>query len=210
MVMLMHSTETRWICKGELPGDLLTWFAKPLNGPEKHRKDIYLRLDGCATTGVKLRQGNFEIKGLSVPPQVVVLGPEIIGLFDSWIKWSLTADQVERFGEALCSDAPTISVGKTRWLRKISLDRDFPMEVAATEHPDEGCNIELTAITVDDEEWWTFGFEAFGPPQATAAHLIRSAAFFLARQTPSRSLLLADALSYPAWISRLRRAPAAR
>jgi hypothetical protein len=209
--MLIHSTETRWICKGELPDGLLAWFAQPLHRREKCRKDIYLRLDGCATTGVKLRQGNFEIKGLSVPPQVIVLGPEIIGLFDSWIKWSLTADEVvERFGEALCSDAPTISVGKKRWLRKISLDRDLPMEVNATEHPDEGCNIELTAITVDDEKWWTFGLEAFGPPQSTAAHLIRSAAFFLALQTPPRPLLLADALSYPAWISRIRRAPAAK
>src|SRR5262245_3999887 len=100
--MLMHSTETRWICKGQLPEIVMGWFASPLIKAEKYREDLYLRLEECATTGVKLRQGTVEIKGLCVAPQTIVLGPDAVGRFDSWIKWSLTAGEVKQFGRAMC------------------------------------------------------------------------------------------------------------
>ena len=151
----------------------------------------------------KLRQGNFEVKGLTVAPQTILLSADAAGLYDSWIKWSLNADGVTAFGKAMCADAATIVVGKTRWLRRISLDEASPREVDATAHPHAGCNVELTAITVGDRSWWSLGFEAFGQRDRTADHLFRGAGHFFAANPPPCRLRRADAMSYPVWLAGL-------
>jgi hypothetical protein len=183
-----------------MPDNVLRWFGNSL-AVEECRDDVYLRLDECATTGVKLRQGHFEIKSLTVAPQTILLGRDIAGLYDSWIKWSVTADAVQPFGLAMCRDAPTVVVGKRRWLRRLSMDQACPAEISAKSHLNEGCNVELATITVGEQVWWSFCFEAFAPErEKTADHMLRGAGHFLQTNQPPCGFMRADALSYPAWI----------
>ncbi len=65
--------------------------------------------------------------------------------------------------------------------------------------PEIGCNVELTRITLrDDEVWWTLGFESFGTFQTLGKDLCAVAATLAARQPPQIGTgLLA---SYPSWL----------
>lgn len=100
-----------------------------------------------------------------------------------------------------------IEVGKTRLVQRVSADPGRLRQVAAREDADNGCDIELTEITVatSPRSWFSLAFEAFGDAQRTSCTLHETLDWFFERRGPLPDVTLAmrDSLSYPAWLATL-------
>jgi hypothetical protein len=97
---------------------------------------------------------------------------------------------------------------KLRWLRKFDTGHRPPREIKVDEYekvqkplPQNGCNVELTRLTMpDDEQWFTLGFEAFGS-LADVENRLQQVAEVMANRRPPR-LTGAICLSYPQFLTR--------
>jgi hypothetical protein len=110
----------------------------------------------------------------------------------------------EELAPELDSAAPWCSLTKDSYLQKYSYDSGCMVLVSPDAHPDRGCNIELTIVTVnaDATVWSTLGFEAFGPSGRVIAILDEAAAqFFTAHGRAPVKLEGRDSLSYPTWLA---------
>ena len=220
MIMLC-SSEIRWFFKGQTSNEILLWFkskydvkddkGEPVNTlePELSRDDCYLLFPECDSVGVKLREDkkankvNFEIKALLSPARPLTLANNISGKTDQWVKWSVTSTELSKIFEGGSSAERWIKVNKTRYLRKFATENNVK-EVWAETKPREGCNIELTNIKVNagsQEDWFSIGFEAFGPPANIHLTLVKTANFFFNKMgnIPDLELDAFHSLSYPSW-----------
>ena len=164
---ILNTAEVRWFFPSELPGkarsisppsDVMVWFQQESNlvWPPKERTDRYLLLPGCETTSIKLRDGRFEVKAIRGGSELVSFGIGVSGRSDAWIKWSYGKEGVELLINAVEQEHEGwVDIVKWRWLRKYSLEKTVPIEVNIHDRPIQGCNIELTAIKVNDSYWWT-------------------------------------------------------
>jgi hypothetical protein len=76
-----------------------------------------------------------------------------------------------------------------------------PGSSAPGEQP--GCAVELTAVDVRGEPWWTLGFEATGPADALRRELDAAAALVFADALPGGvELGMDDSQSYVQWLCR--------
>lgn len=226
MVNFYHSAEARWFSTAIEKKDVsLRWFRQgdflPLvvegdTAPagayvkvEGLRTDHYLCLPCSDTTGVKQRQGKFEIKSLVAGPRPWA-GHGLTGRIDQWVKWSFE-DKDKDFRAALADklnmSGKWTAVAKTRYLQKYSCDGGSLALVSPDERPMSGCNVELTSVEVGASvsDWITLGFEAFGDPGDTFKLLKDTLQDFFSRCGPPPVQLNGhDSLSYPTWLAMLR------
>lgn len=208
MASFYSSAELRWFLpdSGRQWDRLLQWFspAAPLLSHESERADDYLLFPDCNTVGVKRRQGKFEVKALVSPPRPVSLAKYgARGLTDQWTKWSFASQLQAQLESELAQAGPWCTVTKDRYLQKYSLESGRMSAVTPDARPDEGCNIELTRLSVKPaNEWVTFGFEAFGPSGRVLATLDNAVEqFFAAHGAAPVELAGRDSRSYPAWLA---------
>ncbi|MBS1794365.1 MAG: hypothetical protein JSS81_10955 [Acidobacteria bacterium] len=218
---MLYSAEIRWFFQTTdegIPESRLEWFKRGYAigdsglAAERARADYYLRFPQCDTVGVKLRgvpgagKNNFEIKALFAPPRLLEHGETVRGRTDQWVKWSSDRIELPAVGDAAeWNGEQWIRVGKTRYLRKFSIDGGKPQEVAADERPAAGCNVELTALDTDGAARFrhSLGFEAFGPPARIHSILVETLGFFFATAgaPPAGELGIENSLSYPTWLA---------
>jgi hypothetical protein len=121
-----------------------------------------------------------------------------IGPIEIWTKWTSEALRID--------SALTIVTRKVRWLRKFDTGNGSPREIKVDEYekiqeplPQNGCNVEVTRLAMpDDEQWFTFGFEAFGS-LADVENSLQRIAEVMANRQPRR-LTGALCLSYPQFL----------
>ncbi|HTU44849.1 MAG TPA: hypothetical protein VMF91_07295 [Bryobacteraceae bacterium] len=201
------SAESRWFWSGSAPDRLEEWFRGrhpdgiPAGGG-KERRDEYIRDPNQDELGIKRRgeKPGVEVKGLvSSEPTNLSIKP-FIGPIEIWTKWT---------SEALTIDPElTIAIRKLRWLRKFNTGNGSPREIRVDEYeqiqgplPQNGCNVELTRLTMpDDEQWFTLGFEAFGSLLDVKTSLQLVAEVMADRRPPK--LTGAICLSYPQFVKR--------
>ncbi len=172
---MFYSAETRWFFK--TPTEVATienWF----NGHHQFftdqwsRSDIYLWQPGLNNHSVKIREGKVEVKILLADRGVVQLDTANSGIVNDWIKYSFELKETDKENEVLLRkfNQPDV-VKENRWLRvdkerlliKFSLDQhqNTISQIPESTWPDEGCAVELTKIKVNQQEYCTFGLEAF-------------------------------------------------
>ncbi|MGH8654997.1 MAG: hypothetical protein ACREYE_23775 [Gammaproteobacteria bacterium] len=205
---LTYSAEIRWFFPWALPEPLVQWFSQEAHlEHEGVRHDRYLLFPRCDTVGVKLREGLLEIKARVAPPVPFNLGRGLSGRTDQWVKWSFSAAGIKALTAELIELGRWIEVGKTRLVQRVSADPGRLRRVAAREEADNGCDIELTEITVatSPRSWFSLAFEAFGDAQRTSCTLHETLDWFFERRGPLPDVTLAmqDSLSYPAWLATL-------
>jgi hypothetical protein len=201
------SAESRWFWRGSAPERLEEWFCGkhpdgiPAGGG-KERRDDYLRDPNQNELGIKRRgeKPGVEVKGLVSSRPADLSAEPFVGPIEIWSKWT---------SEALNIDlALTIVTRKLRWLRKFDTGDGSPREMKVDEDekiqeplPQNGCNVELTRLTMPDEEqWFTLGFEAFGSLADVENSLQRVAEVMANRRPPK--LTGAICLSYPQFLKR--------
>jgi hypothetical protein len=201
---MLHSAEVRWFDTGAIPTAVQAWFCGGLTLTPEIRTDRYLRFEGCETVGVKIRQGNFEIKALRGATESVRYADVVTGRADCWVKWSYSQPPVEAWVQALLEDSRGwVEIGKTRLLRKFSLERGAVEEVAATQRPQEGCNFELTEIRSGRGLWWSLALEAFGDPSRVRENLRQTAVTLFAQSPPPLALDTTRSCAYPVFLNAL-------
>lgn len=194
MTTFLHTAEVRWFWRGSLPPEMVAWLLDGDDPGPNRRTDRYLVFPGCETIGVKRRDGNFEIKARRGGAEVVQFPDGGAGRADRWVKWA-------------SADAPNlgttgwINVGKARRQRQWVPDGDGWREIDPDATPPAGCSVEVTAVRVNGGDWWTFGFEAVGPPEEGPLLLHRAARWLFARGTPPVPLDASRSCAYPTWLA---------
>ena len=194
------SAEIRWFWRNEPAPGLRGWFmnsgfhnSQP--GGVSERTDEYLQNRGETELGIKIRGGDegVDIKGLVEVKKNGLSSEPFTGPIEIWTKWRCEYIKLELKN--------TIAVEKERWMRMFDTTSADPMEInlEGKQLPSRGCGIEMTRLSVKNETWWTFGFEAFGTLDTIEKDL-HSVASLLASQNPPP---LGDAVihSYPSFLN---------
>ncbi len=218
---MYDTAEIRWILPGPVPVAVARWFG--VDGDDHVHRDIepevrtdrYVVLRGCETVGIKLRGTDPD-----VPPLVDVkarignatelrFGHEVLGLAAAWSKWTLALTDLGAITSGLEPPTPVLTAHKRRLLRRYVLEGERTREIATDESVDGGCDIELTAISVDgvDSSWWSLGLEAFGPTEQARDTLLWTVGrhWFQSRGAPSLDHTYRfderSSTAYPAWLT---------
>jgi hypothetical protein len=159
-----QTIEVRWFYPGEVPAPIGEWFetvGRRLEDIDR-RSDTYLR-SSSPDVGVKLRQGNLEVKYR----QAQIGRFAIAGLADSrverWSKW-ICADDSGWLTPTQLADKPGwLKVDKTRDRRlfRVKFGECIELTQIATPTADIAA-IELTQLRVLGQNWWTLACEYFG------------------------------------------------
>jgi hypothetical protein len=200
------SGEARWFFRGAAPGTAESWLpSEGLATAQDPRTDRYLVLPGCATVGIKVREGNFEVKAQTSPSKPVIYTDAVAGFCNTWVKWSRSLDDLAGIARDARDDERWVRIRKQRTVRLFSLESGKPEEVAyGGPWLAAGCQVEKTDIEVlpGADRWWSFSFEAFGEP----AQLLRNLDLtvrHVANENAAISLRKDDSMSYPEWLSAL-------
>lgn len=201
--------EVRWFYRQPLPGRLLAWLEARSLLPARQpaRQDHYLLLEGQAGLGIKLREGNVEVKQRLEEPREIEVGPGAVGRVARWRKWSFplasgAAPGAAPLEELLVPRPAWLAVEKERRLQRYRLEDDSRVTPLPPEAPaGTGCEFELSRLRAGGEEWWSACFEAFGQEPVLEQALLAVAATVLTRGWPV-PLEVEHSCGYAAWLQR--------
>ncbi len=204
---MLTSAEVRWFFEGPIPGEIEQWFRRSsLALQAAPREDHYLLFPAALGLGLKLREGRLEVKSLSKSLGVRTFAVDVAGTVQVWGKEAYGEPAVKEF-ERLHASNPDLwaAIVKERTLRKFSPDGETVTEVqAGTVFLRDGCNVELTRITVEGSAYWSFNFEAYGNPSRVEDYLQRVAAHILKDdRRPPCPFSAQHSCSYPEWLGKL-------
>jgi hypothetical protein len=209
--------EVRWFYPGPLPSPLLDWLHThgSLPAAQPLRVDHYLRLPEQCTLGIKLREGNVEVKARLGNSRQVEMPSQATGELAFWRKWSfplaLGADAGTSPAVASGASLPEqllvpasawLAVEKARRLQRYRLSgAQEPVAVLLGAPAAQGCEFELSQVRAVGQEWWSACFEAIGSESGLERALRATAAKVLGAGWPL-PLDAEHSLSYPAWLAR--------
>jgi hypothetical protein len=194
-----HSLEVRWLFHGRLEPAVSQWFAR-FPAELEAREDTYLLHPHQHRVSVKFRGGrNLDVKVYRGSPGILDVPGRARGRMERWQKWSFPADPLGQ----VSADAASWTVVRKR--RRISR---FPPRGGGRDQPcvpqmggQLGCAAELTEIRMDDEAWWTLGFEATGQASLLRGQLEATVAAVFSYGLPNGlEFRLDDSRSYAKWL----------
>jgi hypothetical protein len=198
---LSSTMEVRWFFQGTISREILAWFAKHGEQPAQPatRVDHYLRLSHIDSLGVKLREGNIEVKQRQRQLGTMRFHERVSGHAELWRKWSF-ALSAPGLQDLLVPPSAWLPVYKARRLHRFQVGDDGALSSMSPEVcPEQGCDLEVTKIRLHDQAWWTIGFEAFGAEAALQENLSLVAERILGI-TPPPDLPVDDSYAYPRWL----------
>lgn len=207
---MFRSAEVRWFFEEEGSAAIeQRMLQSKMADRQPARLDNYLLLPGCTSTGVKIREGRFEIKSRTSPPELRRYSGWVAGYRDSWVKWSKDVPGSVDLPRRTNDDERWVAVEKRRVLRLFSLESARPVETAARGLVlSAGCQVEYSQIEVRADgaqaaaAWWSFSLEAFGEPGKEADNL-DATAHHIFNDGFECSLPAEASMSYPAWLQRV-------
>jgi hypothetical protein len=199
---MLPTVEARWFMAGRPAEEVQRWFER--RGPVTNaqpRTDSYLCLPGMTSIGVKLREGKLEVKRRDIDFGLAPLGSRATGRLGLWRKWSFTVAGTDR---TEAPDDDWISIEKKRRLRKYAISGITGLTaVDPDSFPERGCSVELTEMNVRDVEWWSVGFEAFGPDEAHLRGTLELVATTCLDSQDHPALHAENSFDYPEWLAGL-------
>ncbi len=207
---MFHTAEIRWFVEGAPGAKVRSWFdASEFSRQEDTRIDSYLLLPGCATCGVKIRQGHFEIKAQTSAPEPVAYGNGITGVRATWVKWSSGLAGAQLVQEQRGPET-WVQVEKSRMLRLFALSGGIEEKRPGEWLSGPGCFVELAALRLPGESedwhdaatWWSVCLEAFGHADEVL-RLVDAVAASDSLRSMAAELPAAASLSYPEWLNRV-------
>lgn len=195
------TSELRWFFDDRPPDQLVSWFTRDAaTALTEVRWDAY-RFDGAVDVGVKHRfKAVLELKVRQGPPETFSIDPGLEGLLETWQRWSPADGRIH-----LTEDTRWIDVHKVITKRRFAGDGvDVPLSEHNRAMTGQGCDVEITTISIEGRTGWTFAFAAFGPVDRHRS-LLESAwkALLGGRAVPAPLRLhAANSFGYPAWIAK--------
>ena len=194
----VRSLEVRWIFPGQLETAVARWFER-FPAATESREDIYLLDPQLPGLSVKVRRGGaLDVKAYRESPGILEVAGRARGRMESWQKWSFpftsfTPDRGPAPGWRL--------VGKKRRISRFSLVSGQIVARAPGPGAEPRCEVELTEVHTNGQDWWTLGFEATGPAGLLRSELQATAALVFARAMPGgMEPCLDKSMSYADWL----------
>jgi hypothetical protein len=151
--------------------------------------------------GIKLRQGRLEIKWRKAELGILRFGDILEGKAEKWGKWLCEDPTQESFQPQDVVGKLWVSVKKGRSQRRYQILPDKSINaVPLTESIDQGCSVELTQLSINGNDWWSLGFEAFGEDDCLMDNL-QAVASEVFKTCGSLKLQSQDSYAYPRWLS---------
>lgn len=163
---MYKSKEIRWFSNHE-EKQITNWFDSKGMSFEKvnSRTDFYLPLKRKNDIGIKLREGNIEVKHRIPKPELHNLSKHAVGYIEDWIKWSFAAADNDRLSNLIIHEKAHdwFEVYKERMGVKLTHDLNGnTILVKIGQRVDYACQIEYTRLMIGEIEYFTFGMEWFG------------------------------------------------
>lgn len=203
---MLTTSEIRWFAEGKVPPAIEDWFAGDIlrekSQPLESREDWYLLIPGCEFLGVKLRQNRLETKLRVTGLGILQFRNNIIGTAEKWIKSTCEDTKLESLiTPDIIRQGQWVKVEKKRSQIRYLITDDYSLTPASTEQTSqEGCNVELTQLLINQNPWWTLGFEASGTDDNLINNL-ETCAQKVFKNFPNQELNLVDSYAYPKWLS---------
>ncbi|MEZ4884290.1 MAG: hypothetical protein R3E32_06075 [Chitinophagales bacterium] len=194
------STEIRWFSEDK---DLLwnIYHNLPQIGAgirESDRTDYYLQSDSL-NTGVKIREGNHEIKVKCADDEL-----QNHGVIEHWQKWSTKEPQniLNTIDNRLLGE--WVSIEKKRYKKKYEIVNLNEVRYTTEVFLAEGCGVEFTELWIEQyaKTFYTFGLEAFGTYNDSRQN------FFAALQYLNMDFSVLqhlDSIGYPTFLKKLKK-----
>jgi hypothetical protein len=183
----------------------------------KIRTDFYLSLPSVESLGTKLRgeedqsergtskkEINLEVKSRQREYGIITFPNGQTGRLEYWSKSAFSTESTnpQIFDLLQAENNAWIVVTKERYLRLYEVVagkevHSFPLEKRCT----GGCRVELTKLTVHQQNWWTLGFEAFGETEEAMTNNLKLSAHAFFTQTAWEGLEEKDSSVYPQWLN---------
>ena len=201
----ISTAEIRWFYPGSIPDKIYSWLKGKTGFYEDQplRTDNYLLLPEQENLGIKLRQGRMEIKKRTeVHPEYIA--PGIAGSVESWIKWSIPAEQhTDSLQHILSDQAHWVAIQKNRSVQKYAIgEYQSVIPYPSEGYPKEGVMLESCELLINSQTWWTLAIECFGPSEKVHSNLLTVIPGML-KTDSNLSLSVAYSSGYPEWISRI-------
>lgn len=157
---------------------------------EPDRTDYYLK-SRTINTGIKIREGNHELKVKRGDDEVLDYG-----VMEHWIKWS-TSEEVNilnTIDDEFLGD--WVAVKKKRFKKSYKIINGEKLERVEGIFPAEGCGAEFTEIYLQRLEYpiYTFGMEAFSSSSRERENLLQAIEFLEIDFSPFKEF---DSYGYP-------------
>lgn len=200
------TAEVRWFYWGTAPLAALDWLEQwgGLPEPQIPRRDHYLRLPGNTSLGIKLREGQIEVKRRLCQRGIARFGESVVGIVEHWRKWSFPIATPQAGAVAWPTPATHwITVDKARRLRRYGLAVDGTLsQVRLDRMPDKGCEFELSEVRAGGGTWWSVCLEAFGQEDNLEDSLYAVSALLISSAWPV-ALEAPQSSGYPEWLNRM-------
>lgn len=200
---MLTTTELRWFKLGTLPKEITQWFQHQLGdlAPPEEREDVYLYTPGCEYMGIKLRQGRLEIKWRKAELGNLRFGEKVEGKVEKWGKWLCEDPTQQSFQPQNVVGKSWVSVKKKRSQRKYQvISGESIVAVSVNQSIDQGCNVEITQLSINGNNWWSLAFEAFGEDDCLMNNL-KAVASDVFKNYQGFQLQPQDSFAYPSWLS---------
>ena len=220
---MQTSTEVRWFFrdKNEIK-QIEDWFAVHglvLQDDQFDRQDYYMKLPGVSNLGLKIRepkktnggwQGKLEAKVFLRELHFPELDGMNAGKANQWTKFSFALPTGESTLTEILNGYGVVNnpvntldsnhwtrVDKTRILLKYDLEK---RELTKDNKPiDEGCGIELTAIKLENDIYFSFALESFSGTGKQEHNFIETIHFIFS-QLKTSGLRKENSLTYPEFL----------
>ncbi len=200
---MLITTEVRWFQLGTIPKAIAQWFQQAELGQHlanpTERQDTYLLIPGHEYLGLKLRQGNLEVKLRQAELGIHSFDSAWQGKVEQWVKWSGDASyQSPAGGEQSLAQGTWINVQKARSQRQYEvLPNQSCVAVPLGQSMTTGCTVELTQLTIHNTAWWSLAFEATGDRQLKS---LKSVVHWLSSTHYPGTLTANCSYAYPRWL----------
>ncbi|MCB0807372.1 MAG: hypothetical protein KDC05_16385 [Bacteroidales bacterium] len=200
------TSEIRWFIPGNVPEMVAAWFDAQGGNmiSEPDRTDTYLVLPKTNNVGIKVRQGRVEIKKLIRNFGETKISTNLSGYREMWQKWSFDVDPAGNLPLSFnLGTSQWSGISKKRKLFRfaIEINKLIPLQ-SESPFPENGAHIELAEISINSNNWWTFGVEAFGHENQLENHL--QLMLDQGIKHPEFDVFLKKtSMSYPGWLSKL-------
>lgn len=194
--VMFKSSEIRWFAQEY---DLLWDFfdALPKTGEEmeeQERTDYYLK-SGTENTGIKVREGNHELKVKCAEDEALEYGN-----LTHWIKWSVPEKKhiLNTIADELLED--WIPVKKKRVKKTYEILSESEIVMKNERLVDEGVGVEFTKIYLGrmEQPFYTVGFESFSATGQQRENLLQAIKILGPDLSPLKDF---NSFGYPAFLT---------
>jgi hypothetical protein len=196
----VSSLEVRWIFPGELEPAVAAWFRR-FPATTESREDAYRMNPRLRGLSVKIRgDAALQVKSYLGSQGILEVPGRARGHMQAWRKWSFP---ISLPGPGRGVPAGWRRVRKTRRLSRLVLASDEIVACSPELRQEPGCDVELTEISAQGENWWSLGFEATGPSGLLRGELAATATLVFAQPVPAAEPGTDHFASYAQWLARV-------